>query len=97
MGFDRTLALDLGICDEHFSPFFLTIYSLKVAALVVLIEMIQCHVRMEAQALVAHSSPSQIYSTNMVTSLPELLTGSNESSGLDPLRQFPVILSSASV
>lgn len=68
MGFEQTLALDLGICDEHFSPFFLTIYSLKVAALVVLIEMIQCHVRMEAQALVAHSSPSQIYSTNMVTS-----------------------------
>lgn len=76
---------------------FLTIYSLKVAALVVLIEMIQCHVWMEIQALVAHSSPSQIYSTNIVTSLPELLTGSNESSGLDPLRQFPVILSSASV
>lgn len=29
--------------------------------------------------------------------MPVLLTGSNESSGLDPLRQFPVILSSASV
>lgn len=28
---------------------------------------------------------------------PVLLTGSNESSGRDPLRQFPVILSSASV
>lgn len=76
---------------------FLTIYSVKVAVIVVPIEILQCHVQMEIQALEAHSSPSQICSTNMMTFLLELLTGSNDSSGLDPLRQFPVILSSASV